>query len=521
MRFPRQSGILLHPTSLPGGHGAGDFGPEAFRFIEFLTAAKQTLWQMLPLGPTGYGDSPYQTFSAFAGNPLLISLEKLVEDGLLAASDLAGARFGEGRAQYEAAIAFKVPLLDRAAQAFFRDASAAQKAGFENFCERESAWLDDFALFLAAKRANGMRAWTEWAPGLRDRQPAALDELRRGHAAGIEVEKLKQYAFFEQFGAVREECHRRGILLMGDIPIYAAGDSSDVWTLRRFWHLKEDGTPALQSGVPPDYFSASGQLWGNPIYRWDELERDGYRWWVDRIRATFTMFDVVRVDHFRGFQAFWQVPGGDTTAVNGVWMPGPGAKLFETIERELGQLSIVAENLGVITPEVEAIRNRFGYPGMAILQFAFGRDPQAPDFKPHNYPRGVVAYTGTHDNDTTVGWWTSSGEGDSTRTPEMIAEEHDHTLRYLGLKNGDEIHWSLIRALLASVASTVIFPVQDLLGLGGEARMNMPSTLGRNWLWRMEPDALTPGIAARLAEMVDLYDRRPERSRDPETEPRP
>jgi 4-alpha-glucanotransferase len=296
---------------------------------------------------------------------------------------------------------------------------------------------------------------------------------------------------------------------MGDIPIYAAGDSSDVWTLRRFWHLNEDGTPALQSGVPPDYFSSTGQLWGNPIYRWDELEGDQYRWWVERIRATFTMFDVVRVDHFRGFQAFWQVPGGDTTAVNGTWMPGPGAKLFETIERELGQLSIVAENLGVITPEVEAIRNRFGYPGMAILQFAFGSDPQAPDFKPHNYPRGVVAYTGTHDNDTTMGWWTSTGEGDSTRTPEMIAEERDHTLRYLGLECGGKIHWSFIRALLASVANTVIFPVQDLLGLGGEARMNMPSTLGRNWLWRMEPEALTPAIAARLAEIGDLYDRLP------------
>jgi len=511
MRFPRQSGILLHPTSLPGGHGVGDFGPEAFRFIQFLSDAKQTLWQMLPLGPTGYGDSPYQTFSAFAGNPLLISLDKLVEAGLLAASDLAGARFAEGRAQYAAAIAFKVPRLDRAAQAFFRDASSAQRSSFDKFCERESAWLDDFALFMAAKRLNELRAWTTWEPGLRDRQPAALDALRRDQAREIEAEKLKQYVFFEQFGAVRDECHRRGIQLMGDIPIYAAGDSSDVWTERRFWHLNEDGSPALQSGVPPDYFSASGQLWGNPIYRWDELERDGYRWWVDRIRATFTMFDVVRVDHFRGFQAFWEVPGGDTTAVRGVWMPGPGGKLFETIERELGQLSIVAENLGVITREVEAIRNRFGYPGMAILQFAFGRDPQAPDFKPHNYPRGVVAYTGTHDNDTTVGWWTSSGEGDSTRTPEMIAEERDHTLRYLGLANGAEIHWGFIRALLASVANTVIFPVQDLLGLGGAARMNMPSTLGRNWLWRMEPDALTPAIAARLAGLVELYDRLPAR----------
>ena len=509
MRFPRQSGILLHPTSLPGGHGVGDFGPEAFRFIEFLSAAKQTLWQMLPLGPTGYGDSPYQTFSAFAGNPILISLDKLVQDGLLPASTVSATRFHEGRAQYEAAIAFKTPLLDRAAQAFLRDASPAQSACYESFGSRESAWLEDFALFMAAKRLNGLRAWTEWEPGLRDRQPAALHELRRSHAVAIAIEKVKQFFFFEQFAAIRNECRRRGIQLMGDIPIYAAGDSSDVWTLRRFWHLNHDGTPALQSGVPPDYFSATGQLWGNPIYRWDELERDGYRWWVDRIRATFRMFDVVRVDHFRGFQAFWQVPGGDTTAVKGVWMPGPGAGLFETIERELGELSIVAENLGVITPEVEAIRNRFGYPGMAILQFAFGRDPQAPGFKPHNYPRSIVAYTGTHDNDTTTGWWMSSGAGDSTRTAEMIAEERNHALRYLGIQNGAEIHWEFIRALLASVANTVIFPVQDLLGLGSEARMNMPSTLGRNWLWRMEPESLTPSIVARLAEMVSLYDRLP------------
>jgi 4-alpha-glucanotransferase len=261
--------------------------------------------------------------------------------------------------------------------------------------------------------------------------------------------------------------------------------------------------------VPPDYFSASGQLWGNPIYRWDEMERDGYRWWIQRIRAIFALFDVVRVDHFRGFQAFWDVPGGETTAVNGRWTPGPGVKFFEAIAAQLGELAIVAENLGVITPEVEAIRQRFGFPGMAILQFAFGSDPQAPDFKPHNFPRELVAYTGTHDNDTTVGWWTSSGASDSTRTPEMIAAERDHTLRYLGLTSGDGINWSFIRALMASVASTVVFPAQDLLGLGSAARMNMPSTLGTNWLWRLEPGALTPAIAARLAEMVKLYDRLP------------
>ncbi|MGD0577789.1 MAG: 4-alpha-glucanotransferase [Bryobacteraceae bacterium] len=509
MRFPRQSGILLHPTSLPGGHGIGDFGPEAFRFVEFLAEARQTLWQMLPLGPTGYGDSPYQTFSTFAGNPLLISLDTLADAGLLSATELAGARFGQGSADYASVIHFKLLLLDRAAKAFFRDASLAQRAAFDTFCAAHAAWLDDFALFMTAKRAHGMRAWTEWEPALRDRVPSALDTLRLTHSGEIEAEKFKQFVFFEQFNALRNACRHSGIRLMGDIPIYAAGDSSDVWSARRFWHLNADGTPALQSGVPPDYFSATGQLWGNPIYRWDEMERDGYRWWIQRIRAIFALFDVVRVDHFRGFQAFWEVSGGEITATNGRWTPGPGIQFFETIAAQLGELAIVAENLGVITPEVEAIRHRFGFPGMAILQFAFGRDPQAPDFKPHNYPRELVAYTGTHDNDTTVGWWTSSGEGDSTRTPEMIAEERDHTLRYLGLASGDEIHWSFIRALMASVANTVVFPAQDLLGLGSPARMNMPSTLGTNWLWRLEPSALTPAIAARLAEMVKLYDRLP------------
>jgi 4-alpha-glucanotransferase len=509
MRFPRQSGILLHPSSLPGGHGIGDLGPEAMSFVQFLSEARQTLWQMLPLGPTGFADSPYQTFSTFAGNPLLISLDALVDDGLVSAADLAGARFGQGRADYAAAIHFKLPLLDRAALAFFRDASPAQRAAFDAFCAAHSEWLDDFALFMTAKRPHRMRAWTEWEPGLRDRVPAALETLRRTHSSAIEAEKFKQFVFFEQFNALRDACRRSGIRLMGDIPIYAAGDSADVWSARRFWPLNADGTPARQSGVPPDYFSASGQLWGNPIYRWDEMERDGYRWWIQRIRAIFALFDVVRVDHFRGFQAFWDVPGGETTAVNGRWTPGPGVKFFEAIAAQLGELAIVAENLGVITPEVEAIRQRFGFPGMAILQFAFGSDPQAPDFKPHNFPRELVAYTGTHDNDTTVGWWTSSGASDSTRTPEMIAAERDHTLRYLGLTSGDGINWSFIRALMASVASTVVFPAQDLLGLGSAARMNMPSTLGTNWLWRLEPGALTPAIAARLAEMVKLYDRLP------------
>ena len=495
---------------MPGRFGIGDFGPCAYEFADFLHAAGQKLWQVLPLNPTGYGDSPYQCFSAFAGNPLLLSLERLRDQGLLQESDLAQApRFPENSIDFGATIQFKRPALRRSAEAFFADASRSDRAAFDRFCESASPWLDDFALFMALKDVHNGTAWTTWDEAIRRREPRAVSEWTLRLAPQLNAIKYWQFEFFRQWEDLKTYCRQRDIRLMGDIPIYAAGDSSDVWSARRFWHLNADGTPALQSGVPPDYFSATGQLWGNPIYRWDEMERDGYRWWIQRIRAIFALFDVVRVDHFRGFQAFWEVSGGEITATNGRWTPGPGIQFFETIAAQLGELAIVAENLGVITPEVEAIRHRFGFPGMAILQFAFGRDPQAPDFKPHNYPRELVAYTGTHDNDTTVGWWTSSGEGDSTRTPEMIAEERDHTLRYLGLASGDEIHWSFIRALMASVANTVVFPAQDLLGLGSPARMNMPSTLGTNWLWRLEPSALTPAIAARLAEMVKLYDRLP------------
>jgi len=513
MRLPRQSGILLHPTSLAGGHGVGDFGPAAFEFIEFLADAKQALWQMLPLGPTGYGDSPYQCFSAFAGNPLLISLDRLAADGWLDPACLKGVHFLEGRASYEAAQAFKLPLLARAAARFEAEAGAARHAEFDAFCANHAAWLDDFALFMAAKRLYNLAPWYEWDPPHRDRERHAMERLRVSERDEIHAVKFAQWVFHRQWQAIREVCHARGIRVMGDLPIYAAGDSADVWCARRLWHLDASGKPTLIAGVPPDYFSATGQLWGNPIYRWDVMQREGFRWWIERFRSTFELFDVVRVDHFRGFQAYWQVPGDETTAVRGEWEPGPGALLFEVLERELGKLAIVAENLGVITPEVEEIRRKFGYPGMAILQFAFGDDPQAPDFQPHNYPRELVAYTGTHDNDTTMGWWSSTGAGNSTRTEDAVARERRHALEYLGLENDDEMNWRLIRALMASVANTVVFPAQDLLGLGTEARMNMPSTLGGNWLWRLTPGQLSSGIAARLAGLAGLYGRHPSVSR--------
>jgi 4-alpha-glucanotransferase len=498
MRFPRSSGILLHPTSLPGRYGIGDLGAEARHFIDFLASAGQTLWQVLPLGPTGYGDSPYQCFSAWAGNPLLISLERLVEQGWLDASALAaGPQFPEDRVDFERLIPWKNAVLESV---------KPPRLGFADFCEANAHWLDDFALFMALKAGHQGMAWTRWESGARDRDPKALTKWRDKLAAAIEGQKFLQFVFFEQWRELREYAHARGVRIMGDLPIYVAHDSADVWTNRQFFQLDAQGNPTVVSGVPPDYFSKTGQLWGNPIYRWDALARDGYRWWLDRFRAAFQMVDLIRLDHFRGFEAYWEVPATETTAVNGRWVKGPGSALFRAAQHELGELPLVAENLGVITPEVEAIREEFGFPGMAILQFAFGTDPQATTFRPHNYPREVVAYTGTHDNDTTVGWWTSKGSGESTRSDEDIRRERDFAMRYLNT-DGQEMHWTFIRALEASVADTVLIPMQDVLGLGSEARMNRPATLGGNWRWRYRPEALKPELARRLRELAELYDR--------------
>ncbi len=499
--------MLLHPTSLPGGHGVGDLGPEAFRFVDFLAAARQGLWQVLPLGPTGFGDSPYQCFSAFAGNPALISLESLADEGWVDRAWLSRGSFPEGVARYEAVQSFKVPILREAAIRFETSSSASERMPFEAFCEEHKRWLDDFALFMAAKRLHGMQAWGDWDPALRDRKPAALARLRSHEAQTIFSVKFAQWTFFKQWTRLRAACAARGIRVMGDLPIYAAWDSSDVWVAREQWELDPQGRVLLQAGVPPDYFSRTGQLWGNPIYRWEVMECDGYQWWIDRFRASFELFDLVRLDHFRGFQAYWAVAGTHDTAQFGEWREGPGARIFQRLEDVLGPLPVVAENLGVITPEVDAIRSKFGYPGMAILQFAFGKDPQAQEFRPHNYTPGVAAYTGTHDNDTTIGWWHSDGRSDSTRSPEDLEEERRLALNYLGLQDGAGIHWHFIRTLMASVAALAVVPAQDLLGLGSEARMNMPSRLGGNWVWRLRSGQLTAELAARLAAMVELYGR--------------
>jgi 4-alpha-glucanotransferase len=508
MRFPRSSGIVLHPTSLPGPFGVGDLGIEARRFVDFLADAGQTLWQVLPLGPTGYGDSPYQCFSALAGNHLLISPEHFLEQGWLDATELSDApQFPEQEVDFARVIPWKTALLNRAARRFLERASAVQRTPFEDFCATNRSWLDDFALFMALKRVHGDETWSTWEPGARSREPQALADWARKLAEPIAVQKFLQFAFFTQWSELREYCRSRNIRVMGDLPIYVAHDSADVWASPHYFYLDAEGNPTVGAGVPPDYFSATGQLWGNPIYRWDVLAADGYRWWLERFRAVLAMVDLVRLDHFRGFEAYWEVPASEKTAEHGGWVKGPGAGLFQVLRDALGELPLVAENLGVITPEVEAIRAQFGFPGMSILQFAFGADPQGPSFRPHNYPRELVAYTGTHDCDTTVGWWVSEGIGDSTRTLDQIQREREFTRRYLQT-DGSEIQWAFIRALLASVADTVLIPLQDVLGLGSKARMNRPATLGGNWRWRYSREMLAPELARRLWDLTGLYDRR-------------
>jgi 4-alpha-glucanotransferase len=493
----RVSGILLHPTSLPGPSGIGELGAEARAFLDFLEETGQGLWQVLPLGPTGYGDSPYQCFSAFAGNPFLVDLDQLKADGLLSAADLAKRpAFPEGEVDYGAVTAFKQPLVAKAFASFEKKASPAQRDAFSAFSREHAGWLDDFALFMALKHANEGRSWHTWDRAIVNREPEAMEAAGKEHAREATAVRFAQFLFFGQWAAVRAYAHERGISIMGDIPIFVAHDSADVWAHPELFTLAADGSPSFIAGVPPDYFSATGQRWGNPLYRWEVIARTGYAWWVERFRALLRVVDSVRLDHFRGFEAYWEIPASEPTAVKGRWVKGPGAALFEALQAELGELPIVAENLGVITPEVEALRARFGFPGMAILQFAFGSDGQAGDFIPHNYPRERVVYTGTHDNDTVVGWWTS-GVGDSTRTVEDVEREREFALTYVG-GDGREIHWEFIRALLVSVADTAIVPLQDVLGVGGEGRMNLPGRPGGNWRWRYRKDALTPEVRRRL-----------------------
>ncbi|HEY0379516.1 MAG TPA: 4-alpha-glucanotransferase [Pyrinomonadaceae bacterium] len=506
MSFPRSSGILLHPTSLPGRFGVGDLGGEAHAFVDFLASSGQSLWQVLPLGPTGYGDSPYQCFSAFAGNTLLVSPERLAREGLLGAEDLARVPpFPEERVDFGKAIEFKNALLRKAFDRFRRSAESGLRASFEHFTHQASGWLDDYALYRALKDAQGGKAWNEWEPALARRDPATLAAAREHLRDAVDAQKFYQFLFFRQWAALKAYAHERGVLLVGDIPIFVARDSADVWMNPDQFKLDAAGNPLVVAGVPPDYFSATGQLWGNPIYDWDRMLQDGFRWWIERVRATLEIFDIVRVDHFRGFAASWEIPGGDKTAERGRWVEVPGRELFTAIKGALGDLPIIAEDLGVITPDVEALRDDFGLPGMRILQFAFGGDPKNLDL-PHNYIRNCVVYTGTHDNDTTVGWFTSVAGAGSTRDEAQIERERRFCLEYLD-SDGGEIHWDFIRAVLASVADTAVVPLQDLLGLGTEARMNLPNTTSGNWAWRYKAGALTEETGERLRKLTELYGR--------------
>ena len=495
MRFPRCGGILLHPTSLPGRYGIGDLGHEAYAFADFLHETGQGIWQVLPLGPTGYGDSPYQCFSAFAGNPLLISPDLLVEDGCLLPADVAEVPdLPADAVDYGPLIEYKTPLLRLA---FERWQSAGNGRGgdeFAAFCSIKRSWLDDYALFMALKDVHQGAMWSTWEKDIAMRQPAATAYWTQELAQHIILHKFLQYQFYKQWAALRRYCAERGIRIVGDIPIFVARDSADVWSHPDLYYLDEDGNPTVVAGVPPDYFSETGQLWGNPLYRWDRMARSGYGWWIERFRASLDLVDVIRVDHFRGFDAYWEVPATEKTAVKGRWAPGPGADLFVAVEEALGQLPIIAEDLGLITPPVVELRDRFEFPGMRIFQFGFGSDAKNP-FLPHNYVPNCVVYTGTHDNDTTLGWFNTAPE-----------TEQKAALAYFGT-DGRDLPWDFIRWLLASVADTAVMPLQEVLGLGTEARMNYPSRLGGNWSWRFRSDALTPAIRTRLRRLTEVYGR--------------
>ncbi|APR76963.1 4-alpha-glucanotransferase [Minicystis rosea] len=507
--------MLLHPTSLPGGHGIGDLGFAARRFVDFLAAGGQRWWQMLPVGPTGYGDSPYSAESAFAGNPMLIDLGALAADGLLVATDLDGVP-PEGRIDHGAAWAFKAPRLRSAAEAFAARLAARpdDRARFVAFGEANRRWLDDFALYTAIKRAEGGAPWSSWSSGVALREPNAIASAQRALASDIAAIRFEQFVFAEQFAALRAYAAERGVGLIGDVPIFVAHDSADVWQHRDLFRLDARGRPEVVAGVPPDYFSRTGQRWGNPVYRWDVIAGDGYRFWIDRLRAALARFDVVRLDHFIGFTRAWEIPADEPTAEIGCWSPGPGERLFIAVRDALGgALPLIAEDLGAVTPEVIALRERLGLPGMRILQFAFGDDPAAPTFLPHAYERRTVAYTGTHDNDTARGWFDDRGGGAGTRTPEQTAREREVAMRYLA-SDGRAIHWDMIRAVSASVADTAIVPMQDLLGLGSEARMNRPGIAEGNWAWRFRAGDLTRALAERMARTARLYGRTPEDPRD-------
>jgi 4-alpha-glucanotransferase len=495
MKFERSSGILLHPTSLSGPYGIGDLGPQAFQWLDFLAEVGCTLWQVLPLGPTGYGDSPYQCFSAFAGNPYLVSPQALLADKLLFPDDLAELpQFPKERVDYGWVIPWKLSVLDKAFQRFEGGDFTELQMDLTLYRAEHAHWLEDFALFMALKDAHGGDPWPTWEPELRDRQPQALDEARLMYAADIQRHIFRQFLFFRQWAKLRSYAHSKNIQIIGDIPIFVAHDSSDVWSNKELFHLDDKGRPKVQAGVPPDYFSATGQLWGNPLYRWRLHRKSNFSWWIDRMRAVLELVDIIRLDHFRGFAGYWEVPGRAKTAEKGRWVKAPGKAFLTALQKELGELPIIAEDLGVITPDVVELRDSFGLPGMKIIQFAYGGGSSDP-FLPHNHVKHGVVYTGTHDNDTARGWY------------ERVGEDERHFYRQYQDRDGTNVAWDLIRTTWRSVAEFALAPMQDFLNLGNEARMNYPGNPSGNWTWRMTAGALSESLRERIKEVNYLYER--------------
>ena len=495
MRFPRASGVLLHPTSLPGPHGSGDFGPEAYHFVDWLVSAGQRLWQILPLAGIGPGNSPYMSNSAFAGNVLLIDLAELQTQGWLGAADLLPVHGLQAeKVDYAYVHPFRMDRLAKAAACFADAATVAQREDYAAFLAEQRSWLGDYALFMALCEACGWKDWCEWEPGLARRDPQALILAKAQHASRIAFWQFCQWRFFRQWAALKAYANGRGVEIIGDTPIFIAYLSAEVWANQHLFELDAQGRPTVVAGVPPDFFSATGQRWGNPLYRWAEHAKDGYAWWVERVRRSFELVDIVRIDHFRGFAGYWEIPASEPTAIKGRWLPGPGEPLFKAIAKALGPMPIIAEDLGLITPDVEVLRKKFGFPGMRILQFAFAGDA-SDRFLPHNHEPDTVVYTGTHDNDTTAGWWAT-------------ATDHErHLARGYLTTDGHDMPWTMIRAAMASVADTAVLPMQDVLALPTECRMNFPGKESGWWTWRFQWGQVQPWHASRLAELGRLYGR--------------
>ncbi len=491
--FNRSSGILMHITSLPSEYGIGTLGKEAFAFVDFLKKAGQSYWQILPLGTTGYGDSPYQSFSAFAGNHLLIDLEMLVDEGFVSKRWMKNLDYGDDPTEVDYTLVndYKMKLLRKS----FRKGYKRYKLEIEAFVDEQQEWLEDFALFMALKEHHKLRPWQTWDEDIKFRRPKAMEKYKRKLRKEVRFWEYLQFVFFKQWWQLKNYANEHEIEIIGDIPVYVASDSSDTWSHPEIFQLDEKREPIKVAGCPPDAFSETGQLWGNPIYDWKKLEHRGYDWWIKRLEADCKLYDAVRIDHFRGFESYWEIPFGEKTAINGKWIEGPAMKLFDAIKESLGDLKIIAEDLGYLTQEVLDFRDASGFPGMKVMQFAFDTREES-DYLPHNYDKHCIVYTGTHDNDTVAGWFANADSDDV-----------DHAIKYLKLSEKEGYHWGFIRGPWSPVGTVVMAQMQDFLNLGTEARMNIPSTIGGNWVWRVQKDLLTDDLAESIMDITKLYGR--------------